>query len=311
MNHRDSIVNYVNTYSPKTDLSQKWFCRHIGITSSKFNDWKRREGKENEYRVLENGFQLEEYELSEIKKYYLQNSDKGYRVCCYEMIDKDIVYTTPSTVYRVLQKAGVLRKWDKKETKKGNGFIQPTKPHEHWHIDISYVKVKGIFYFLICILDGYSRAIVEWDLRYSMQDYDVGIVQQKALEKYPLEKPTYISDNGSQFVSKNFSSFIADNELKHVTTSPYYPQSNGKIERFHKTIKTECIRPQCPISYEDAVRIIDKYIYEYNHERLHSAIGYITPMDMMNNRQDVIKKERVLKVSKRRNERKQLLKKTG
>ncbi len=311
MEHRDSIVQYIVNYSAKTGIPQKWFCKHIGISQQKLLEWKRRSRKENQYRVIENGFHLEDYELDKIKEYYLKNSEKGYRVCSYEMIDKDIVYTTPSTVYRVLDKADVLRKWDRKKSKKGNGFIQPTKPHEHWHIDISYVKIKGIFYFLICILDGYSRAIVEWDLRYSMQDHDVGIVQQKALEKYPLEKPTYISDNGAQFVGKNFSEFISQNELRHVTTSPYYPQSNGKLERFHKTIKTECIRPNCPISYDDAIRLIGEYIEEYNNIRLHSAIGYIAPMDMMNNRQSEIKRMRMLKVDQRRKERKMLLRKTG
>ena len=220
------------------------------------------------------------------------------------MIDQDIVYASPATVYRVLSKAGAMRKWSRTKSSKGTGFEQPTAPHEHWHIDIANIKIKGVYYFLISILDGYSRVVVHWDLRESMKDKDVGIVQQGARELYPNEHPRYISDNGKQFTGREFQQFIADNNLTHVTTSPYYPQSNGKLERFHKTIKSECIRKKCPISIDDAKRTIVEYIKEYNEVRLHSSIGYVTPMDRLNGMDEVILKDRDLKLEKRRAERK-------
>ena len=127
-------------------------------------------------------------------------------------------------------------------TSKGKGFKQPLKPHEHWHTDISYVKIQHRFYFFICVLDGYSRFIVHWDLRENMKENDVAIVQQAALEKIPGVHPRYITDNGKQFTGKEFQYFIVLHGLTHVRTSPYYPQSNGKVERFHGAIKKECIR---------------------------------------------------------------------
>jgi hypothetical protein len=69
--------------------------------------------------------------------------------------------------------------------------------------------------------------------------------------------------------------------MTHVRTSPYYPQSNGKIERWHRSIKSECIRPGTPLSVDDAIRLVEGYVRHYNEVRLHSAIGYITPLDMM------------------------------
>ncbi len=93
--------------------------------------------------------------------------------------------------------------------------------------------------------------------------------------------------------------------MTHVRTSPFYPQSNGKLERFHKTIKTECIRPGTPLSLDDARRMVEKYIEHYNTVRLHSAIGYVTPSDKLNGRDQEIFKERDRKLEEARELRKQ------
>ena len=114
-----------------------------------------------------------------------------------------------------------------------------------------------------------------------------------------------ISDNGPQFVAKDFKEFIRISGMTHVRTSPYYPQSNGKLERFHKTIKTECIRRGVPLSLDDARRIVKKYIEHYNTVRLHSAIGYVTPADKLNGRDREIFKERDRKLEEARELRKQ------
>jgi putative transposase len=92
------------------------------------------------------------------------------------------------------------------------------------------------------VLDGYSRYIVHWDLRENMKENDVAIVQQTALEKIPGVSPRYITDNGKQFTGKEFQYFIVLHGLTHVRTTPHYPQSNGEVERFHGTIKKECIK---------------------------------------------------------------------
>ena len=93
--------------------------------------------------------------------------------------------------------------------------------------------------------------------------------------------------------------------MTHVRTSPFYPQSNGKLERFHKTIKVECIRPGVPLSLDDARRIVEKYVEHYNTVRLHSSIGYVAPADKLNGRDQVIFKERDRKLEEAREQRKQ------
>lgn len=158
------------------------------------------------------------------------------------MIDADVVAVSPSSVWRVLGQAGRLRKWNQTPSKKGTGFVQPLTPHEHWHIDISYINIHSTFYYLCTVLDGASRYIVDWTLRESMTEPEVEVLLQRAKEKFPEARPRIISDNGPQFIAKDFKTFIRISGMTHVRTSPYYPQSNGKIERWHKSIKSEAIR---------------------------------------------------------------------
>src|SRR4030088_2918461 len=141
-------------------------------------------------------------------------------------------------------------------TNKGTGFIQPLKPHHEWHVDVCYLKIACTFYFLCSVLDGYSRFIVHSEIREKMEEIDVETIIQRAREKFPGEHPRIISDNGPQFIAKDFKEFIRIAGMTHVRTSPYYPQSNGKLERFHKTIKGECLRVKVPLSLEDARRLV-------------------------------------------------------
>ena len=184
-----------------------------------------------------------------------------------------------------------------------HGFQQPPEPHQHWHIDVSYLNVSSTFYYLCSVLDGYSRAIVQWDLREAMREVDVEIILEAAKEKYPQAQPRIISDNGPQFIAKDFKEFIRISGMTHVRTSPYYPQSNGKLERWHQSLKSECIRPGVPLTPEDARRLIERYVVHYNTVRLHSAIGYVTPLDMLTGRQAQIHAARDRKLEHARRQR--------
>jgi len=124
-----------------------------------------------------------------------------------------------------------------------------------------------------------------------MTEADLEIILERAKERYPGVRPRVISDNG-QFIAKDFKEFILISGMTHVRTSPYYPQSNGKIERWHKSLKGECIRPGTPLSLEDARRLVKGYVEHYNNVRLNSAIGYITPKDMLAGYQQEIQAER-------------------
>jgi hypothetical protein len=173
-------------------------------------------------------------------------------------------------------------------------------------VDISYLNIAGTFYFLCAILDGYSRFIVHWEIREKMEEIDVETIVQRAREKFPGEHPRIITDNGPQFIAKDFKEFIRIAGMTHVRTSPYYPQSNGKIERWHKTLKGDCIRVQVPLSLDDARRIVADYVTHYNTVRLHSAIGYVTPNDRLLGNDAVIHAARDRKLAEARERRKQM-----
>jgi putative transposase len=216
------------------------------------------------------------------------------------MLDDDIVAVSPTSAYRVLKAAGRLdRRWVT-ASRKGTGFVQPLRPHQHWHIDVSHINVDGTFFYLTSILDGYSRATVNWDLWETMKEQEIEVIVQKALEKHPGVRPRIISDNGPQFIARDFQQFIRIVGMTHVRTSPYYPQSNGKLERWHGSLKCECIRPACPSSIDEARRRITVYVDRYNTVRLHSAIGYITPADKLQGLEQVIFQERDRKLEEAR-----------
>jgi transposase InsO family protein len=276
----------------------------LDVSSSKFYDWRERYGRVNEHNGwVPRDFWLEDWEKQAIINFHLKNPLEGYRRLTFMMLDADVVAVSPSSVWRVLGQAGLLKKWNQKLSKKGTGFVQPLKPHEHWHIDISYVNISGTFYYLCSVLDGYSRSIVHWALRQAMTEADVEIILQAAREKYPDAKPRIISDNGPQFIARDFKEFIRISGMTHVRITPFYPQSNGKLERWHQSLKSECIRPGTPLTLEDANRLIEQYVEHYNTVRLHSAIGFITPADMLAGRQAEIHAARDRKLEQARQER--------
>ena len=277
----------------------------LGITQSKYYDWKSRYGKVNEHNSwIPRDWWLEEWEKQAIVRFHAKYPLEGYRRLAFMMIDDDVVHVSPSSVYRVLSANGLLKRWNKNPSKKGLGFEQPIRPHDHWHVDISYINIIGTFYYLCSILDGCSRTVIHWEIQPQMQETDVEIILQRARERYPEARPRIITDNGPQFIAKDFKEFIRICGMTHVKTSPYYPQSNGKIERWHKSLKSECIRKKVPLSLEDARRVVGEYVHHYNNVRLHSAIGYITPMDKLAGRENEIFAERDRKLQKAREERK-------
>ncbi len=294
----------MNRWAEKTELPASRFTGWLGITSSKFYNWKKRFGKVNEHNAwIPRDHWLEDWEKQAILDFERTYPLEGYRRLAFMMLDADVVAVSPSSVYRVLKAAGRIERFNGKPSRKGTGFQQPLLPHEHWHIDISHLNICGTFYYLCSVLDGASRFIVHWEIHESMTEDRIEIILQKARELFPNVHPRIISDNGPQFIAKDFKEFIRLCGMTHVKTSPYYPQSNGKLERWHQSLKTECIRPGTPLGLEDARRIVGQYVQHYNTVRLHSAIGYVTPADKLAGREKDIFQQRDRKLNQARTNR--------
>jgi transposase InsO family protein len=301
---RDQVIDFVRRWSSASEIAVRTFALWLGVATSKFYDWQTRYGKMNEHNGwVPRDFWLEAWEKQAIIDFHDQYPLEGYRRLTFMMLDQDIVAASPASVWRVLHRAGRLARWNRKASMKGQGFQPPLAPHEHWHVDISYVNLAGTFYYLCSVLDGYSRYLVHWELRESMKEVDVEIILERAREKFPQARPRIISDNGPQFIARDFKEFIRLCGMTHVRTSPFYPQSNGKIERWHRSLKGECLRPGEPGSAAEARHLLASYVDYTNRVRLHSAMGYVAPLDMLEGRAEAIGAERDRKLEEARRQR--------
>jgi transposase InsO family protein len=173
----------------------------------------------------------------------------------------------------VLGDAGLMKAHDCKPSLKGKGFQPPLRPHEHGHVDVTDINIAGTVFYLCSLRDGCSRFLVHGEIRESMTEADVETIIPRARARFPGVRPRIISDHGPQFIAQDFKEFIRICGMSHVRTSPYYPQSTGKRERWYKTLKGEGIRVQTPLSWEDARRIVTDFVAHDNEVRWHSAIG--------------------------------------
>lgn len=297
----------INILHHKTHLPLGCMLMTLGVAPSTYYSWYGRRDDFQPHPPKSHWLLPEERQA--IITYAKAHRFESHRRLTYQMLDQDIVAVSPSSVYRVLKAEGLLNRWNQTPlpaTKKG--FDQPAHPHEHWHIDIKYVRVDVAFYFLISVMDGYSRYILHFELRPSMTTRDVEITLERTRERYPNIQPRLISDNGPQFIAKDFHEYLKWVGLQQVRTGIAHPQSNGKLERYHRTLEEECIRQKPLLDLEDARQQIQRYVDYYNTRRLHSALFYLTPDDFLNGRveQRVWERETKLQLAKEQRKKRML-----
>jgi len=271
-------------YKARTGLPLQILLKYAGISSRTWREWaQRRDIPTKHNNNIPKNYYLTPAEVRAIVWYCTENQLKGYRMQCWEMVDKDVAFVSCSSVYNVIKRYNLGKKWAEAAEMKKRGFDQPKAVHEQWHIDFSYIRIAGVFYYFLGILDGFSRKMLNWRLCENMAGINAEILVTEAKELYPDAKDArLISDNGSQFISKDFEELLVLLEFGHTLTSANHPQSNGKLERFNRTLKTEHVRRSAYLSYQDACIRMAQWIAYYNSQRLHSAIWYLTPNDVFN-----------------------------
>lgn len=215
-------------------------------------------------------------ERAAARDWALAHPKDGYRRLAWQMVDADVAYLSPASVYRVLRDADLLYRW-KRSRPLGAKPAPPTHPHERWHTDLMYLRIGDAFYFLVTVLDGYSRYVVHWHLLTSMTAGDVRRVVEEALAATGAH-PQVVTDNGSQFTGAEFRQLVRLFALEHIRIRTYHPESNGVLERFHRSTR-EALADTDLTNLSRARAIIAQWVAHYNGERLHAALGYLPPAE--------------------------------
>ncbi len=263
----------------RTGWTLRRILKRLGLPRARYHDWKKRASRDRLADLRAVGLCYREILLEEkeaVIAYALTHPKDGYRRLCWQMVDEDVAYVSPSSVYRILDDADLLYRW-KRSARSGEPPPRPEQPHERWHVDLMYLRVQDTWYFLVTVLDAYSRYVVHWELLTSMRAPDVRLVVQEALERTGAS-PQIVSDNGSQFTAKDFKQLIQLFELKHIRIRTYHPESNGVLERFHRSTR-EALEEVELQTLGRARALIGCWVEHYNSERLHAALHYLPPAE--------------------------------
>ena len=217
--------------------------------------------------------------------------------------DTNGVYLSESTVYRILKKAGLIKPVEIIGFKAAKEYRRKTKqPNELWTSDCCHLKVIDWgWYYLVSVMDDCSRFILAWDVKADMAGGSLEDVVQQAVDltgmtDVPLEDRTVLlSDNGAGYISQQFNAYLRLVGIRHITASPFHPQTNGKIERYHRTLKGEINRVphETPGELKEAIRGFIEY---YNYRRYHEGLGNVTPYDVYTGRHhEIIQRRKEVK----------------
>jgi putative transposase len=243
--------------------------------------------------------QLLPEEEARIVKTALSHPTWSSREIAFHLTDHASFSVSESTVYRWFKRRGWIRLPETKTFPAGPEYRIKTKdPNEQWQTDATYLKIIDWgWYYLISVLDDFSRKILAWKLCASMTAEDFSLVVEKAVEATGLSKapqvmmPRLVSDRGPALISSAFQEYLETRHIHHILASPYHPQTNGKIERYHQTLKTplRLIPWDMPETIE---KEIDRFNHFYNSERYHEALGNVTPDDVYFGRRETILQRR-------------------
>lgn len=263
----------------RTGWTLRRILAHLGLSRARYRDWVRREARDaltDRPPVPRTTDGILPAERAAVTAYALAHPKDGYRRLAWQMIDADVAYLSPSSVYRVLAAADLLYRW-KRSASTGQAPAKPTRPHERWHTDLMYLRVADCWYFLVTVIDAYSRYIVHWELLTSMRAADVELVIQAALEQTGA-RPQIVSDSGSQFTGAEFKGLMRRFALAHIRIRTYHPESNGVIERYHRTTR-DALSERELHTLGQARDVIGAWVEHYNETRLHAALGYLPPAE--------------------------------
>jgi putative transposase len=259
----------------------------LGISRGSYYRWLKEEAWAQEAADVRpvQAFEALPEERTAVLAYARAHPEIRHRELAWRMIDEEVAFLSASTVYRILREANLMCRQRGRKKRYREEIEKATRPDERWGTDLMYVTVSGVNYYYLAFIDEYSRYIVHWELLSNMEGHSVSLGGQKALETLPRTergelsaRPEIRSDNGSGFISKEFHGVLEHYGLTHVKIRPHCPEENGIMERSNRTVR-EALEEAEPSSRYEAEAALGRIIHWYNHERLHSSLGYLRPID--------------------------------
>jgi transposase InsO family protein len=304
-----------------SELSVRNTLRQLGIPRSSFYDWyeryqtggpdalePRQPGPARRWNRIPKRIRREIVDLA------LRETELSPRELACRYTEKSEYFVSESSVYRILKAHDLITSPAYILMSAAETFKNPTRRvHEMWQTDFTYFRIVGWgWYYLSTVLDDYSRYIVTWMLSPSMGAEDVKTTLDQALALTGVHKvkvrhrPRLLSDNGPAYLSGELKSYLKDRRIKHVRGAPYHPQTQGKIERYHRTMKN-VVNLEHYYLPDELRKAIGDFVEYYNNRRYHEAIGNVTPADVyFGRRREVLTvrdriKQRTMAIRRREN----------
>ena len=232
----------------------------------------------------------------------LEEAELSPRELAVRFTDTQSYFVSEASVYRLLKAHDLITSPAFIVIKAADEFKdKTTAPNQMWQTDFTYLKVIGWgWFYLSTILDDFSRYIIAWKLCTTMKADDVTDTLEMALQAsgcdqaHVAHKPRLLSDNGSSYIAGDLAEWMESQDMKHVRGAPYHPQTQGKIERWHQTLKNRILLENNYLPGDLEVQI-DEFIGHYNHRRYHESLKNLTPADVYFGRGQTIllKRERI------------------
>lgn len=286
-----------------SDLGVKRTLEQLGINRSTFYNWYKSfldhgvEGlkpKQSKRKVFWN--RIPDQRRNEVVEIALDKPELSPRELAYHITDNQGWFISESSVYRILKARGLITSPAWIVMAAADEFKdKPYYVHQQWQTDFTYFRIIGWgWYYLATVMDDYSRYIITWELCTNMEAEDAMRVVGKGIEEAGLvdkERPRLLTDNGSCYISGKFKEFIDQEDLGHVKGAPYHPQTQGKIERYHRTMKN-VVKLENYYFPDELRAALKSFVQYYNCERYHESLDNMTPADVYYGRTREIKTKR-------------------
>ena len=267
----------------------------LGIPKSSYYRWRQGQSSGNRKRPWNRITPEEEDKILAVAR---ESPELSSRQLAAWITDNEGFAVSESTVYRILKREGLVKRTEVQLVAGKEYHTKTKRPHQMWATDASYFRVVGWgYYYLVTVMDDYSRFILAWKLQKDMSANSLIEVVQEAVDAtgmtdVPVEDRTrLLSDNGAGYVSRTFREYLSLVGIEHILAAPYHPQTNGKVERYQQSLKREVNQLPYELPSQLELAIAD-FVDYYNYRRYHKALSNVTPADVLYGRREGILKRR-------------------